>query len=161
MSRIGKKPVTIPAGVNITLDGQTVTVKGPKGQLSWTVVDEIEVTQEGGELNLTPRSDSTRARSMWGLSRTLVNNMVVGVTAGYEEVLELAGVRYRAAMKGNALSMELGFSHEIIATVTSHSPKMPFRVKSAAGHVLHHADMFSADHAYMALGMTPTFVKSH
>lgn len=113
MSRIGKKPVTIPAGVNITLDGQTVTVKGPKGQLSWTVVDEIEVTQEGGELNLTPRSDSTRARSMWGLSRTLVNNMVVGVTAGYEEVLELVGVGYRAAMKGNALSMQLGFSHDV------------------------------------------------
>lgn len=113
MSRIGKKPVTIPAGVNITLDGQTVTVKGPKGQLSWTVVDEIEVKQEGGELNLTPRSDSTRARSMWGLSRTLVNNMVVGVTAGYEEVLELVGVGYRAAMKGNALSMQLGFSHDV------------------------------------------------
>lgn len=113
MSRIGKKPVTIPAGVNITLDGQTVTVKGPKGQLSWTVVDEIEVKQEGGELNLTPRSESTRARSMWGLSRTLVNNMVVGVTAGYEEVLELVGVGYRAAMKGNALSMQLGFSHDV------------------------------------------------
>ena len=113
MSRIGKKPVTIPAGVNITIDGQTVTVKGPKGQLSWTVVDEIEVKQEGGELNLTPRSDSTRARSMWGLSRTLVNNMVVGVTAGYEEVLELVGVGYRAAMKGNALSMQLGFSHDV------------------------------------------------
>ena len=112
MSRIGKKPVTIPAGVNITIDGQTVTVKGPKGQLSWTVVDEIEVKQEGGELNLTPRSDSTRARSMWGLSRTLVNNMVVGVTAGYEEVLELVGVGYRAAMKGSALSMQLGFSHD-------------------------------------------------
>ncbi|MFO1012439.1 MAG: 50S ribosomal protein L6 [Caulobacteraceae bacterium] len=113
MSRIGKKPVSVPAGVNVTLDGQTVTVKGPKGQLSWTVVDEIEVKQEGAELTLTPRNDTTRARAMWGLSRTLVNNMVVGVTAGYEEVLELVGVGYRAAMKGNALSMQLGFSHDV------------------------------------------------
>src|ERR1700742_2489218 len=113
MSRIGKKAIPIPAGVTLTLDGQKVTVKGPKGELSWTVVDEIEVTRGDEGVSLTPRNDSTRARAMWGLSRTLVANMVQGVTQGYEQVLELVGVGYRAAMKGNALSMQLGFSHEV------------------------------------------------
>ncbi|MDB5483297.1 MAG: rplF [Caulobacteraceae bacterium] len=113
MSRIGKKPIAIPAGVTLTLDGQTVTVKGPKGQLAWTVVEEILVKQENGELSFTPRDDSTRAKAMWGLSRTLVANMVQGVTQGYEQSLELVGVGYRAAMKGPALGMQLGFSHEV------------------------------------------------
>jgi large subunit ribosomal protein L6 len=113
MSRIGKKAVTIPTGVTVTLDGQTVSVKGPKGQLAWTVAEEIEVRQEGGELLLTKRVETTRGQSMWGLSRTLVNNMVVGVTQGYEQSLELVGVGYRAAMKGQALSMQLGFSHDV------------------------------------------------
>ena len=113
MSRIGKKPIPVPAGVTIGVDGQTVSVKGPKGQLAWTVSEEIALSQDDGQLTLTPRSDSQRANAMWGLSRTLVNNMVVGVTAGYEEVLELVGVGYRAQMKGAALSMQLGFSHEV------------------------------------------------
>jgi len=113
MSRIGKKAVEIPNGVTLTLDGQTVTVKGPKGQLAWTVAEEIVLAQEGNSLSLTPRDDTTRARAMWGLSRTLVNNMVVGVTTGYEQTLELVGVGYRAAMKGQALSMQLGFSHDV------------------------------------------------
>ena len=113
MSRIGKKPVAIPAGVTLSLDGQTVTVKGPKGELSWTVVEEIVLKHENAELTFSPRDDSTRARAMWGLSRTLVNNMVVGVTQGYEQNLELVGVGYRAAMKGASLGMQLGFSHEI------------------------------------------------
>lgn len=113
MSRIGKKAVPVPNGVTVTLDGQTVTVKGPKGQLSWTVAEEIEVKQEGGELTLTKRGDSQRAQAMWGLSRTLVANMVTGVTTGFERSLELVGVGYRAAMKGDALSMQLGFSHEV------------------------------------------------
>ena len=113
MSRIGKKPIEIPNGVTLTLDGQTVTVKGPKGQLAWTVADEIELAQDGSSLTLTPRDDSKRAAAMWGLSRSLVNNMVVGVTTGYEQTLELVGVGYRAAMKGNALSMQLGFSHDV------------------------------------------------
>jgi large subunit ribosomal protein L6 len=99
--------------VTVTLDGQTVTVKGPKGQLAWTVADEVAIAQEDGALNLTPRNDSTRARAMWGLSRTLVNNMVVGVTTGYERVLELVGVGYRAAMKGSTLSLQLGYSHDV------------------------------------------------
>ena len=113
MSRIGKKAVSIPAGVNVTLEGQTVTVKGPKGQLAWTVSDEIEVNQEGGEITFAPRNDTQRARGMWGLSRTLIGNMVEGVTKGYEQTLELVGVGYRAAMKGQALSMQLGFSHDV------------------------------------------------
>ncbi|MDB5468368.1 MAG: rplF [Phenylobacterium sp.] len=113
MSRIGKKAVAIPTGVTVTLDGQTVTVKGPKGQLAWTVAEEIEVRQENGELTLVKRSDTTRAQAMWGLSRTLLNNMVTGVTTGFERTLELVGVGYRAAMKGQALSMQLGFSHDV------------------------------------------------
>ena len=113
MSRIGKKAVALPAGVTVTLDGQTVTVKGPKGQLAWTVADDIEIRQEGSDLLLSMRSDTPRAHAMWGLSRTLVNNMVVGVTQGYEQSLELVGVGYRAAMKGQALSMQLGFSHDV------------------------------------------------
>ncbi|MBI5940357.1 MAG: 50S ribosomal protein L6 [Caulobacterales bacterium] len=113
MSRIGKKTVPVPAGVTVTLEGQTVTVKGPKGQLAWTIVEEIEVKQDGGELTLSPRTDTQRARAMWGLSRTLVANMVHGVTQGFEETLELVGVGYRAALKGSDLSLALGFSHDV------------------------------------------------
>ena len=113
MSRIGKKAIAIPTGVTLTLDGQHVTVKGPKGQLAWTVSEEIELKLEAAELTLSPRSETTRARAMWGLSRTLVNNMVVGVSTGYEQTLELVGVGYRAAMKGQNLSMQLGFSHDV------------------------------------------------
>jgi len=113
MSRTGKKAAAVPAGVTVTIAGQTVTVKGPKGQLAWTVAEEIDVKQEGAELLLSKKVDTTRAQSMWGLSRTLVANMVHGVTEGFEATLELVGVGYRAAMKGDALSMQLGFSHEV------------------------------------------------
>ncbi len=113
MSRIGKKPISVPAGVTVTIDGQSVTVKGPKGQLSYTAPEEVEVAQNGGELNVAPRDASQRASAMWGLTRTLVGNMVEGVTKGYEQALELVGVGYRAQMKGPALVMQLGFSHEI------------------------------------------------
>ena len=113
MSRIGKKPIAIPAGVTATIDGQTITVKGPKGQLSWTVAEEIEVKQEGSDLVLSKRVESQRAQAMWGLSRSLLGNMVTGVTTGFEQTLELVGVGYRAAMKGQALSMQLGFSHDV------------------------------------------------
>jgi large subunit ribosomal protein L6 len=113
MSRIGKKAVEIPAGVTLTVDGQTVSVKGPKGQLSWTIAEEIEVRQDGSGLTLAPRADTQRARAMWGLSRTLVANMVEGVTKGFERNLELVGVGYRAAMKGRSLSLQLGYSHDV------------------------------------------------
>src|ERR1700710_2529971 len=87
MSRIGKKAVAVPAGVTVTLDGQTVTVKGPKGELSWTVAEEIEVSQANGELTLTKKVEGQRAQAMWGLSRSLVANMVTGVTTGFERTL--------------------------------------------------------------------------
>ncbi len=113
MSRIGKRTIEVPKGVSVTLDGQTVSVKGPKGERSWTVADEIEVTQAEDGLHLGIREDNQRSRAMWGLSRTLVDNMVVGVTTGFEKSLDLVGVGYRAAMKGDALSLQLGFSHDV------------------------------------------------
>ena len=113
MSRIGKRIIAVPKGVTVNIDGQTVSVKGPKGESSWTVADEIAVSQGDEGLELALKADTPRARSMWGLSRTLVDNMVVGVTDGFEKSLELVGVGYRAAMKGNALSLQLGFSHEV------------------------------------------------
>ena len=113
MSRIGKRTIEVPKGVTVTLDGQTVSVKGPKGERSWTVADEIEISQGEDGLNLTMREDTQRSRAMWGLSRTLVDNMVVGVTTGFEKSLDLVGVGYRAAMKGNALSLQLGFAHDV------------------------------------------------
>ena len=113
MSRIGKRTIEVPKGVTVTLAGQTVSVKGPKGERSWTVADEIEITQGDDGLHLTMREDNQRSRAMWGLSRTLVDNMVVGVTTGFEKSLDLVGVGYRAAMKGNALSLQLGFSHDV------------------------------------------------
>ncbi|WP_339872659.1 50S ribosomal protein L6 [uncultured Brevundimonas sp.] len=113
MSRIGKRIVAVPKGVTVTLDGQTVSVKGPKGERSWTVADEIAVTQGDDGLTLALKADTQRARAMWGLSRTLVDNMVVGVTEGFEKSLDLVGVGYRAALKGPNLSLQLGFSHEV------------------------------------------------
>ncbi len=113
MSRIGKKAIAIPNGVTVTLEGQTITVKGAKGQLAWTLADEVEPKLDGAELTLAKRGDSQRAQAMWGLSRTLVANMVTGVTSGFERTLELVGVGYRAQMKGQALSMQLGFSHDV------------------------------------------------
>jgi large subunit ribosomal protein L6 len=104
MSRIGKQPIVVPNGTTVTLDGQTVT---------WSVAPEIEMKLENGELTLAPREDTPRARSMWGLSRSLVGNMVTGVSEGFERTLELVGVGYRAAMKGNALSLQLGLSHDV------------------------------------------------
>ena len=113
MSRIGKRTIAVPRGVTVTLDGQTVSVKGPKGERSWTVAQEIEVKLENDEISLVAREDTQRARAMWGLSRTLVDNMVIGVTDGFERVLELVGVGYRAALKGSDLTLQLGFSHEV------------------------------------------------
>jgi large subunit ribosomal protein L6 len=113
MSRIGKRLIAVPKGVTITLDGQTVSVKGPKGERSWTVAEEIEVSQDADGISLGLRTDTQRGRAMWGLSRTLVDNMVTGVTTGFEKSLDLVGVGYRAAMKGNALSLQLGFSHDV------------------------------------------------
>ncbi len=103
----------MPQGVTVAIDGQAVTVKGPKGELAYTAPEEIVVSHADGQLSFAPTDDSQRARAMWGLSRTLVANMMDGVTKGYEEVLELVGVGYRAQLKGKDLSMQLGFSHEV------------------------------------------------
>ena len=130
MSRIGKKPIDIPAGVTLTVDHQTVTVKGPKGELSWTVVEEIQLKHTPGQLTLTPRDESTRAKAMWGLSRTLINNLVTGVTAGFTQKLEIQGVGYRAAVQGKVLNLQLGFSHDVPypippgITITTEKPTM-------------------------------------
>lgn len=113
MSRIGKHPVAVPSGVNVSLDGQEITVKGPKGELNLTLVEEVEATVGDGKIVILPRDDSKRARSMWGLQRTLVNNLVTGVTAGFSRRLEIIGVGYRAAVKGRALDLQLGYSHVI------------------------------------------------
>ena len=114
MSRIGKKPVALPSGVTATVNGQTVSVKGPKGELSVTVVDECSVTLGDEGIEVMPRGQDKRSRSMWGMSRTMVNNIVVGVSKGYERKLELNGVGYRAAAQGSKLTLALGYSNDVI-----------------------------------------------
>jgi large subunit ribosomal protein L6 len=114
MSRIGKLPITVPSGVDVSIDGRTVTVKGPKGSLSHTVIEPITVERdEGGAILVRRPDDERRSKAMHGLSRTLVNNLVVGVTAGYEKKLEIHGVGYRVALKGSTLEFALGFSHPV------------------------------------------------
>ena len=114
MSRIGKKPVQLPKGVTASVDGQTVKVKGPKGELKVTLVDEVQVELTDAGVVVSPRPDHERARAMWGLSRTLVNNLVVGVTEGFTERLDINGVGYRAAVQGKNLNLQLGFSHDVV-----------------------------------------------
>ncbi len=114
MSRIGKKPVVVPAGVTVTVDGSTVTVKGPKGELTRTFSDLVEVKEEGGEYIIVRVDDSTDSNAQQGLTRTLLNNMVVGVSEGFEKKLELTGVGYRATLKGKDLDLSLGYSHPVI-----------------------------------------------
>jgi len=117
MSRIGKKAVTIPKNVTAAVDGQKVTVKGPKGQLSLTLTDDIDVKLEDGGIVVKPRNDTKRARSMWGMSRSLIENLVQGTTTGFSRTLEITGVGYRAAMEGKSLKLQLGYSHEIVYPV--------------------------------------------
>ncbi len=113
MSRIGKKPVAVPSGVTATIDGQSVSAKGPKGVLSVILNDEVivEMTDDGIQIN--PRDKSKDARSKWGLSRTLVSNIVTGVNDGYTRKLEIQGVGYRAQVQGSKLQLALGFSHDV------------------------------------------------
>jgi large subunit ribosomal protein L6 len=114
MSRIGKKAVPVPSGVTASVEGQTVKVKGPKGALQFVVPDEISVKMESGSIKVDPRSETKRARSMWGTSRTLVSNLMTGVTKGFEDKLEINGVGYRAAVQGKNLQLALGFSHDVV-----------------------------------------------
>lgn len=114
MSRIGKQPITIPAGVTITVDEQAITVKGPKGELSQFMMPGIKVNVEGETVTVTRETDEKVHRSKHGLMRTLINNMIVGVTQGFEKKLEINGVGFRVALAGTSLKMNLGFSHDVI-----------------------------------------------
>jgi len=113
MSRIGKKPVALPKGVTASIDGQTVKVKGPKGELSVKLVPDVSVSLGDNGLAVMPREGAERGPQMWGLSRTLVNNLVEGVTTGFTQKLEIQGVGYRAAVQGKNLNLQLGFSHDV------------------------------------------------
>ena len=130
MSRIGKKPVPLPKGVTASISGKTVKVKGPKGELSVTLVEEVDAAMDEHGITVTPRKDMERADQMWGLSRTLVNNLVLGVTTGFSEKLEIQGVGYRAAVQGKVLNLQLGFSHDVPypipdgITITSEKPTL-------------------------------------
>ena len=114
MSRIGRRPIAIPAGVDVKIDGQSVTVKGPKGTLSMQLLDDLvkyEITE--GEIRVTPLTDAQRNRAAWGMQRTNVQNLVTGVTEGFSKVLEITGVGYRAQAQGKNLRLQLGYSHDV------------------------------------------------
>jgi large subunit ribosomal protein L6 len=127
MSRIGKKPVEMPAGVQASVSGQTIEVKGPKGTRSFTATDDVTITVDGNVISVTPRGMSKRARQQWGMSRSMVENLVTGVSTGFKKELEISGVGYRAQMQGNTLKLALGYSHdvnfEVPAGVTVTAPK--------------------------------------
>jgi large subunit ribosomal protein L6 len=114
MSRIGNKAVAIPSGVTANVAGQTINVKGPKGALQLILPDDVAAKMEGGELKIDPRNETKRARAMWGMSRSLLANVVTGVTKGFEKRLEISGVGYRAAVQGKNLQLSLGYSHDIV-----------------------------------------------
>ena len=113
MSRIGKRPVELPSGVTASLSGQTIEVKGPKGARTFTATDDVTITVEDNAVSVEPRGKSKRARQQWGMSRTMVANMVTGVTEGFKKELEINGVGYRAQMQGNTLKLNLGYSHDV------------------------------------------------
>lgn len=119
MSRIGKKPIPLPKGVTATVAGREVKVKGPKGELKLTLAEEVSATESGGQIEVKPVDESNRARAMWGMSRTLVDNMVRGVSTGFEQKLEISGVGYKAAVQGKNLQLQLGFSHDVIFPIPS------------------------------------------
>lgn len=125
MSRIGKQPIPVPAGVEVKIDGSSVTVKGPKGELSQTFTDVLTITHEDGELLVARPDDSRTSRSLHGLTRSLLANMVEGVSAGFAKNLEIVGVGYRAAMKGTDLELQLGFSHPVLVVA---EPGIKFEV---------------------------------
>jgi large subunit ribosomal protein L6 len=114
MSRIGKRAVAVPSGVTANVEGQTVKVKGPKGALQAALHDDVAIKLDGGQIKLEPRAETKRARAQWGTSRTLVANLIAGVTKGFEQRLEISGVGYRAAVQGKNLQMALGYSHDIV-----------------------------------------------
>ena len=116
MSRLGKKPIPAPNGVTVTVKGQEVSVKGPKGTLNFRAHDDVAVAFGDGQITVKPRFETNRARALWGTTRAVIANNVKGVTQGFEKNLEMTGVGYRVAMQGKNLQMQLGYSHEIIYT---------------------------------------------
>ena len=114
MSRIGKKPIAVPSGVTANVEGQTVKMKGPKGALALVLPDDVVVKMDKSSIKVDPRTETKRARSMWGTSRTLVANLVAGVTKGFEDKLDITGVGYRASVQGKNLQIALGYSHDVI-----------------------------------------------
>jgi large subunit ribosomal protein L6 len=114
MSRVGKRPVSVPSGVTANIEGQTVKMKGPKGTLQYVVPDDVSVTMDKGSIKLDPRNDSKRARALWGTARVLVSNLATGVAKGFEKKLEINGVGYRAAVQGKNLQLALGYSHDVV-----------------------------------------------
>ncbi|MBT8155909.1 50S ribosomal protein L6 [Epibacterium ulvae] len=127
MSRIGKKPVTLPSGVSASVSGQTIEVKGPKGARTFSATDDVTLAVEENIVKVEPRGTSKRARQQWGMARTMIENCVVGVTTGFKKELEINGVGYRAQMQGNTLKLNLGYSHDVDFTapdgVTITAPK--------------------------------------
>ena len=117
MSRIGQKPITVPSGVTVEVAGKKVSAKGKVGSLSMNLVREISAKQEGGHVIVTPTGDSIRERSMWGMQRTLIANMLKGVNEGFNRELEISGVGFRAAVQGKNLQLQLGFSHEVLYAI--------------------------------------------
>ncbi|TFI58849.1 50S ribosomal protein L6 [Sphingomonas parva] len=113
MSRIGKRPIPMPAGVTATTEGRTLSVKGPKGSLSLQMLDDISYEIADGSISVQPANDTKRARSFWGMQRSMVQNLVTGVTEGFTKTLEITGVGYRAAMQGKNLRLQLGYSHDV------------------------------------------------
>jgi large subunit ribosomal protein L6 len=114
MSRIGKKAVAVPSGVTAAVEGQTVKIKGPKGALQVVLHDDVAVKLDNGQIKVDPRFETKRARSQWGTSRTLINNLITGVSKGFEQRLEISGVGYRAAVAGKNLQLALGYSHDVV-----------------------------------------------
>jgi large subunit ribosomal protein L6 len=114
MSRIGKKPIEVPQGVTASIDGQTVSVKGPNGELAFLATDDVTIGMKDGLITVEPINDGQRARAAWGLSRTMVANLVEGVTKGFERRLEINGVGYRAAVQGSNLQINVGYSHDVV-----------------------------------------------
>jgi len=113
MSRIGKKPVIVPAGVTAKVDGQSISVKGGKGELSLTAPDNVSVALVEGKIAVTPRNDSAQARAMWGTTRSMVNSLMIGVSKGFERKLEITGVGYKAVVSGENVRLSLGYSHDV------------------------------------------------
>lgn len=113
MSRIGKKPVALPKGVTAEIKGQTIEVKGPKGARSFTATDDVTLALDEGAVTVTPRGTSKRARQQWGMTRSMVENLTVGVSTGFKKELEIQGVGYRATMQGKTLKLALGYSHDV------------------------------------------------